>query len=66
MCYILMRGRLIGEDGTIIELDPEILEMLSWNILNYLKIIITIIVIIFWKTVFYSSIKGINKGGIEY
>ena len=28
MCYILMGGRLIGEDGTIIELDPEMLKLL--------------------------------------
>ena len=28
MCYILMGGRLIGKDGTVIEVDPEMLKLL--------------------------------------
>jgi len=28
MKYLLLRGRLIGEDGNVIKLDPEILKLL--------------------------------------
>ena len=60
MKYILVRDRLIGEDGTIIKLDEEYLR-LFW--LRIIKLCRNVNLIFLCLGLSLASIKGIKGGG---